>query len=107
MFATRVPDRRGLALLADISDDQRRDGPSELLIRGKDAVVAMAVLSWRRHEVGKPVEKRKRREISHAARAGSRGFSRAPRSGSAVPQRKVNRGDTIRTCDLYVPNVAL
>lgn len=28
-----------------------------------------------------------------AARAGSRGFSRAPRSGSAVPQRKVSRGD--------------
>jgi hypothetical protein len=31
--------RRGIALLADVPDGRCRDGPPELVIRGKDAVI--------------------------------------------------------------------
>jgi len=34
------PAGRGLALFADVSDSERRDGPPECVIRGKHPVVA-------------------------------------------------------------------
>ena len=43
----RVRDR-GLALLADIPDRQRRDGPPERVVRGEDAVIPVPVLPRRR-----------------------------------------------------------
>ena len=42
---TPMPARRGVAPLADVPDRQRRDGPPELVIRGKHPMVAPG---WRR-----------------------------------------------------------
>ena len=50
-----MPTGRGLALLADVPDRQRRDGPPQLVVRREYSVIAMPVLPWRRHEVGEPV----------------------------------------------------
>jgi hypothetical protein len=47
-----MPASRGITPLAGIPDGQRRDGPPQLVIRGKDPVVAMPVLPRRRHEIG-------------------------------------------------------
>ena len=63
---TPMPARRGVAPLADVPDRQRRDGPPELVIRGKHPVVAVSVLSRRRHEVRQTIEKLKRREVDNA-----------------------------------------
>jgi hypothetical protein len=48
---TPMPARRGVAPLADVPDRQRRDGPPELVIRGKHPVRAVPVLSRRRDKV--------------------------------------------------------
>lgn len=53
----------------------RRDGGPERVIRRKDAVIPVPVLARRRHEVGEPVEKLKRREVDDDARPGPRGLS--------------------------------
>ena len=60
---------------------QRRDGPSELVIRRKHPVVAMPVLPRRRHEIGEPVQKLKRREFDDAVNSPPRpGLGRHTRS---------------------------
>jgi hypothetical protein len=53
----------------------RRDGGHERVIRRKDAVIPVPVLARRRHEVGEPVEKLKRREVDDDARPAPRGLS--------------------------------
>ena len=68
--------RRGVALLADIPDGQRRDGSSQRVVRRKHAVVPVPVFSRWRHEIGEPVEELKRRQFDDAIRIGPRGFSR-------------------------------
>jgi hypothetical protein len=47
----------GVGPCGEIADRQRRHGPSERVIRGEDAVVSVAMPSWRGHEVGQAVEK--------------------------------------------------
>ena len=54
---------RDLALLTDVADCQRRDGPPELVVRRKYSVIPMPVLPRRRDEIGEPVQKLKRREL--------------------------------------------
>ncbi len=86
------PAGRGLALFADVFHRDRRDGPSECVIRGKDAVVAMRVLPRRRNEIGEPVEDLKRREFDHAVGPRPRGLppaSRAAPVGGFVPWQHV------------------
>jgi hypothetical protein len=61
--ATRMPASLGLLPLADVADGERRDGWPERVIRRKDAVISVPVLARRRHKVGEPVEKLKRREL--------------------------------------------
>ena len=56
----------------------RRDGPPELVIRCKHSVIPVPVLARRRDEIGKPVEKLKRRELDDAVRPRSRGLPPAP-----------------------------
>jgi hypothetical protein len=53
---------RGIAPLADIPDCQRRDGPPELVVGRKGAVVAMPVLPRRRDEVRHAIELTFRRQ---------------------------------------------
>jgi len=48
-------DERDQSDVAATPDCQRRDGSSELVVRGRDAVVAMTVLRRRRDEIGEPV----------------------------------------------------
>ena len=73
--ATRVPVRFGFLPLADVANGERRDGGPERVIRRQDAVIPVPVLARRRHEVGEPVEKLKRREVDDDARPGPRGLS--------------------------------
>ena len=63
---TRMPASLGLLPLADVADGERRDGWPERVIRRKDAVIPMTVPPGRRHKVGEPVEKLKRRELDDA-----------------------------------------
>ena len=60
--AAPMPAGSGVAPLADVPDCQRRDGFSQLVIRGKDPVIAMPVLSRRRDAIGEPVELTFRRQ---------------------------------------------
>ena len=75
--AAAMPAGHGLALLADVADRQRRDGPPELVIRRKHPVVAVSVLSRRRHEVRQTIEKLKRREVDNAVGPRPRGRAAA------------------------------
>ena len=63
MTVAPMPAGRGLALLANVADGQRRDGPPQLVIRRKHPVVAMPVLPRRGREIGEPVQELKRREF--------------------------------------------
>ena len=65
-----MPAGRGLGLLADVPDRERRDGPPERVVRCKHPVIPMPVLPRRRHESGEPVEELKRREFDDAVGAG-------------------------------------
>jgi len=67
----------GVAPLADVSDRQRRDGFSQLVIRGKHPVIPMPMLPRRRDEIGKPVEELKRREVDGAIGSRPRGLAAA------------------------------
>jgi hypothetical protein len=66
---------RGIALLPDVADGERRDGRPQRVVRRKHSVVAMPVLPRRRDEIGEPVEEPKRRELDDAAGPRLRGFS--------------------------------
>ncbi len=55
-----VPAGRGIPLLADVPDRQRRDGRAQRVVRRKDAVIAVPVPAWLRDEIGEPVEELKR-----------------------------------------------
>jgi hypothetical protein len=70
MPALRMPSGRSFTPLANVPNRECRDSPPELVIRGKDSVVAMLVLPRRRNKVGKPAQELKRRECDVAARAG-------------------------------------
>ena len=48
MRTASIPAGSGLLPRADVPDRQRRDGPPELVIRGKHPVIAVPVLSRRR-----------------------------------------------------------
>ena len=61
-----MPAGHGLARFADIPYCQRRDGPPELVIGRKGAVVAMAVLPRRRDEIGQAVQKLEWRKLDDA-----------------------------------------
>jgi len=63
---TREPVRLGLLPLADVADRERRDGGPERVIRRKRPVIPVLVPPWRRHEIGEPVQKLKRREFDDA-----------------------------------------
>ena len=65
MRTASIPAGSGLLPRADVPDRQRRDGPPELVIRGKRPVIAMPVLPRRGHEIGQPVEKLKRWEFDN------------------------------------------
>jgi len=67
MTVAPMPAGRGLALLANVADGQRRDGPPQLVIRRKHPVVAMPVLPRRGREIGEPVQELKWREFDDAA----------------------------------------
>jgi len=54
-----MPAGRVVASRADVPDGQSRDGLPELVIRGKDPVIAMPVFSRRRDEVRQTIEKLK------------------------------------------------
>jgi len=62
----RMPARRGIAMLADIPDRERRDGGPELVIGCKQPMIPMPMLARRRHEIRKPVQKPNRRETQPA-----------------------------------------
>ena len=80
VVVARMPAGGSLALLADVPDRQGHDGSPQLVIRGKDAVVAMPVFPRRRHEIREPVEKLKRREFDNAIGPWPRGLPRASRA---------------------------
>ena len=77
MRTARMPAGRGVASLADIPDGQGRDGGPELVIRGEHSVIAMPVLPRRRDEIGKTIEKLKRREFDDAIGSRPRGLPAA------------------------------
>ena len=59
----------------------------------------ISLWKWCRYKGGRSHEK-----ISHNAKAVENKLFRAEKEEN---EQAKNRGDTIRTCDLYVPNVAL
>ena len=75
-----MPAGSGLTSLANIADRERRDGFSQPVDRREDAVRAMPVLPRRRHEIGQPIEKLKRREVDDTI--GPRPRGRAAATGS-------------------------
>ena len=77
MSTDRIPASRGIASLADIPEGECRHGQPELVIRCKHSVIPVPVLARRRHEIGEPVEKLKRREVNDAVRPRSRGLAAA------------------------------
>ncbi len=56
----RMPAGRSVAPLANVADGECRDGPPQLVVQGKDAVVAMPVVPRRRDEIGEPVDELER-----------------------------------------------
>ena len=77
MSTDRIPASRGIASLADIPEGECRHGPPELVIRCKHSVIPVPVLARRRHEIGEPVEKLKRREVDDAIGPRPRGLAAA------------------------------
>jgi len=72
--AGRMPAGHRLLALSDVADRQRRDGPPELVVGCKHPVIPVPVLARRRHEIGEPVEKLKRREVDDAIGPRPRGL---------------------------------
>ena len=72
-----MPAGSGVAPLADVPDRKRCDGFSQLVIRRKHPVAAVPVLPRRRHEIGEPVQKLKRRELDDAIGPRPRGLAAA------------------------------
>jgi len=70
-----MPAGRGISLLADVADRQRRDGRPERVVRREDAVIPVPMPSRLRNGIRKPVQKLKRRELDHAAGSRLRGLS--------------------------------
>jgi len=75
MSAFRVPAGRGIPLLADVADRQRRDSFPEPVIRCKHPVVAMPMLARQRDEIGEPVQELERRKFHDPAGSRPRGLS--------------------------------
>jgi hypothetical protein len=70
----RMPTSRCIALLADVPDGERRDGPPQFVIWRKHPVLAMPVLPRRRDKVRQTIEKLKRREFDDTVGSGPRGL---------------------------------
>ncbi len=90
--AVRVPTRCGISPLADVADGERRDGRPQRLIGRKHPVIAMPMLPRRRHEIGEPIEKLKRRELDDANGPRPRGLPPATPPdpvGRLVPRHHV------------------
>ncbi len=68
------PDARPSRLLTDVADRQSRDGRPQRVIGSEDTVIAMPVFTWRRDEIGEPVEELKRRELDDAIGSRPRGL---------------------------------
>ena len=73
-----MPAGHRLLALSDVPDRQRRDGPPELVVGCKHPVIPVPVLARRRHEIGEPVEKLKRREVDDAIGPRPRGLAADP-----------------------------
>ena len=91
MSADRLPARRCGVALADVAHGQRRDGFPQPVVRGKDAVVAVAVLPRRRHEVRESgnydLGRGLRRRQKNATEAGAGRFEKpAPDARAAPPE---------------------
>ena len=71
----RMPAGHSLLTFSDVPDRQSRDGPPELVTRCKHPVIPVPVLARRRHEIGEPVEKLKRREVDDAIGPRPRGLA--------------------------------
>jgi hypothetical protein len=93
----RMSAGRGVLPLADIPDCQRRDGPPQLVIRGKDPVVAVPVLPRRWDKVRQTIEELKRRELDDAIGPRPRGLAAAagpdPVGGFVPGQPVTDAGD--------------
>ena len=84
--------RRSLAPLPDVSDRQCRDGPPELVIRGKHPVMPVPMLAQWWHKISEPVEELKSGKFAAAAGSRPRGFSAAAGPdpvGGFVPRQHV------------------
>jgi hypothetical protein len=77
LSAGRMPASHGTALLADVSYCQRRDGPPQLVIRGKHPVVAVPVLPRRWDKVRQTIDELIRRELDDAIGPRPRGLAAA------------------------------
>ena len=104
MSADRIPASRGIASLADIPEGECRHGPPELVIRCKHSVIPVPVLARRRHEIGEPVEKLKRREVDDAIGPWPRGLAAA--TGSDPVGRLMSRQHVADASDLAVCTAA-
>ena len=96
-----MPAGSGLALLADVADRERRDGGPERVSRRKHPVIPVPVLPWRRHEIGEPVKKLKRREVDHAVRSRARRLAAATGSdpvGRLVSWQRVADASDLTVC---------
>ena len=99
-----MPSGRGLALLADIPDRQRRDGPPQLVVRREYSVIAMPVLPGRRDESGEPVEELTRRKFDDAIGPRPRGLP--PATPSDPVGRLMSRQHVADAGDLAVCTAA-
>ena len=84
--------RRSLAPLPDVSDRPCRDGPPELVIRGKRPVMPVPMLAQWWHKISEPVEELKSGKFAAAAGSRPRGFSAAAGPdpvGGFVPRQHV------------------
>ena len=64
----------GMAPLTNVPNGDRRDGPPELVVRGKYPVVAMPVLPRRRHGIRQTIEELNRRTFDDAIGSRPRGL---------------------------------
>ncbi|MEX0670599.1 MAG: hypothetical protein WD060_09105 [Pirellulales bacterium] len=93
-----MPAGRGIALLADIPDGERRDGRPQRVVRRKHSVIAMPVLARLRYQIRKLVQKLNRQKLDDAFRPRLRGLPLAapadPGGGLVSREHVADVGDT-------------